>query len=113
MACVCTASIRQELENDLNHRVRAPARSTPRPPLLQVIIFAVPGAFTPTCSLKHLPGFIESADVLKSKGVDTVACLSVNDAFVLDGAPVFLWWGCARGVLACFGCGSARSGAGA
>ena len=51
---------------------------------VQVVLFAVPGAFTPTCSLKHLPGFIEKADELKAKGVATIACVGVNDAFVMN-----------------------------
>lgn len=49
-----------------------------------VVLFAVPGAFTPTCHLQHLPGFIEHAQELKDKGADMVACVAVNDVFVLD-----------------------------
>lgn len=49
----------------------------------KVVLFAVPGAFTPTCHLKHLPGFIEKADDFKKMGVDTVVCVAVNDPFVL------------------------------
>jgi glutaredoxin/glutathione-dependent peroxiredoxin len=49
----------------------------------KVVLFAVPGAFTPTCHLKHLPGFIDSADEFKRLGIDTVACVAVNDPFVL------------------------------
>jgi peroxiredoxin len=58
----------------------------------KVILFSVPGAFTPTCDAKHLPGFVERAADLKGKGVDTVACIAVNDAFVMKA------WGKAQGV---------------
>ena len=57
----------------------------------QVVLFAVPGAFTPTCSNQHLPGYIEHADEIRAKGVDDIICMSVNDAFVMDA------WGKERG----------------
>jgi peroxiredoxin len=57
----------------------------------KVVIFAVPGAFTPTCSEQHLPGYIEQADAIRAKGVDDIICVSVNDAFVMGA------WGKDRG----------------
>jgi peroxiredoxin len=50
----------------------------------RVVLFSVPGAFTPTCSKTHLPGFVQNSAALKGKGIDTVACLAVNDVFVMD-----------------------------
>ena len=58
----------------------------------KVVAFAVPGAFTPTCSAKHLPGFVANADAIKAKGVDSIVCLAVNDVFVMDA------WGKDRNV---------------
>lgn len=58
----------------------------------KVVLFAVPGAFTPTCSAKHLPGFVTQADEILAKGVDTIACMSVNDVFVMHA------WGKDAGV---------------
>ena len=50
----------------------------------KVVLVSVPGAFTPTCSMNHLPGFVDNADEIYSKGVDTIACMAVNDVFVMD-----------------------------
>jgi peroxiredoxin len=58
----------------------------------KVVLVSVPGAFTPTCSMNHLPGFVDQFDALKSKNVDTIACMAVNDVFVMDA------WGKDRGV---------------
>ena len=58
----------------------------------KVALFSVPGAFTPTCSAQHLPGFVDNADAIKAKGIDTIACMAVNDAFVMSA------WGNDRGV---------------
>jgi peroxiredoxin len=57
-----------------------------------VVLFSVPGAFTPTCDAKHLPGYVELADQFKAKGVDTIACTAVNDVFVMNA------WGKSGGV---------------
>ncbi len=58
----------------------------------KVVLVSVPGAFTPTCSMNHLPGFVEHADEILGKGVDTIACMAVNDVFVMDA------WGKDRNV---------------
>ena len=58
----------------------------------RVVLFSVPGAFTPTCDAKHLPGFVQLADQFRARGVDTVACMAVNDVFVMNA------WGKASGV---------------
>lgn len=58
----------------------------------KVVLVSVPGAFTPTCSLNHLPGFVDQADAMLTKGVDTIACMAVNDVFVMHA------WGKDRGV---------------
>ena len=50
----------------------------------RVVFFAVPGAFTPTCAIKHLPGYQRDADAIRTSGVDTIACMAVNDVFVMD-----------------------------
>lgn len=65
----------------------------------KVVLFAVPGAFTPTCSAAHLPGYVVLADEIKAKGIDAIVCLAVNDAFVMDAwgkaqnASELLMWG--------------------
>lgn len=58
----------------------------------KVVLVSVPGAFTPTCSMNHLPGFVDKAEDIHGKGVDTIACMAVNDVFVMDA------WGKDRGV---------------
>lgn len=58
----------------------------------KVVVFSVPGAFTPTCSAQHLPGYVQNAAALRGKGVDTIACMAVNDVFVMDA------WGSDQGV---------------
>lgn len=71
----------------------------------KIVIFGLPGAFTPTCSAKHVPGYLEAADKLKAKGVDEIWCLSVNDAFVMGA------WARDQGVkgrIRMFGDGSAE-----
>jgi len=58
----------------------------------RVVLFSVPGAFTPTCDAKHLPGYLEQANQLRAKGIDTIACMAVNDVFVMNA------WGKAANV---------------
>ncbi len=58
----------------------------------KVVLVSVPGAFTPTCSMSHLPGFVRHADEIRARGVDTIACMAVNDVFVMDA------WGKDQGV---------------
>src|SRR5579864_6143060 len=58
----------------------------------RVVLFSVPGAFTPTCDARHLPGFVQLADQILAKGVNTIACMAVNDVFVMNA------WGKASGV---------------
>ena len=58
----------------------------------KVVLFSVPGAFTPTCSMQHLPGFVDNADAISGQGADTIACMAVNDVFVMDA------WGKDRNV---------------
>ena len=58
----------------------------------KVVLFSVPGAFTPTCDAKHLPGFVQLADQIRAKGIDTIACMAVNDVFVMNA------WGKSSGV---------------
>ncbi|ACJ31491.1 Antioxidant, AhpC/Tsa family [Shewanella piezotolerans WP3] len=80
------AGVLSELTDDgmLNHQVDALFADK------KVVLFAVPGAFTPTCSEAHLPGFVVMADEFKARGVDIIACVSVNDAFVMKA------WGVAQ-----------------
>src|SRR4249919_3851181 len=58
----------------------------------RVVLFSVPGAFTPTCNAKHLPGYLQQAAALRAKGIDTIACMAVNDVFVMNA------WGKSVGV---------------
>jgi peroxiredoxin len=73
-----SATVSQLTEDGMKNHNLAELFSTKK-----VVLFAVPGAFTPTCSESHLPGYVVLADKIKAKGVDCIACISVNDAFVM------------------------------
>src|SRR5690606_3792499 len=90
-----TISVRDRIPDDtlrtMTHEVPKPVQSGEVLGKGKVVLFAVPGAFTTTCSDHHLPGFVLRADELREKGVDTIACIAVNDPFVMGA------WGEAQG----------------